>query len=344
MCGIAAIFSYDSNAPRVDEGELTAIRDHMTARGPDGAGNWFDEKRRVGLGHRRLSIIDLSPSGAQPMLWPERKLAITYNGEIYNYRELRSDLEKKGHTFKSTSDTEVLLHLYAEHGDAMAAKLRGMFAFALWDGSRNGLLLARDPFGIKPLYLADDGKTLRAASQVKALLAGGRISTTPDMWVSFCGDTFPSRSRSTAKSARCRRARRFGSARMAGESKRVFARSQERYARRNNLQLATFNLQHPSAIPSRTISSRTCRWACFSRRVWIPPRLPRWRRSRAARCGRSRWASRNSAGRRTTKRRSPNSSPGDTARSIRRSGLAVRIFRVVWKNFLPPWISPARMA
>ena len=86
MCGIAAIFAYDPDAPNVDEGELTAIRDRMTARGPDGCGNWLDPQRRVGLGHRRLAIIDLSPSGAQPMLWPERKLAITSNGEIYNYR------------------------------------------------------------------------------------------------------------------------------------------------------------------------------------------------------------------------------------------------------------------
>src|SRR5262249_8230304 len=147
-----------------EEGELTAIRDHMTSRGPDGAGNWFDEKRRVGLGHRRLSIIDLSQGGAQPMLWKERKLAIVFNGEIYNYRELRSMLESRGHAFKSSSDTEVLLHLYAEFGEQMADKLRGMFAFAIWDGLRNGLFLARDTFGIKPLYIADDGKTLRAAS------------------------------------------------------------------------------------------------------------------------------------------------------------------------------------
>jgi asparagine synthase (glutamine-hydrolysing) len=133
----------------------------------------------VGLGHRRLSIIDLSESGAQPMLLPERQLAIVFNGEIYNYRELRAGLEARGCKFKSTSDTEVLLHLYAEHGEAMAGKLRGMFAFAIWDGAKRGLFLARDTFGIKPLYVADDGKTLRVASQVKALLAGGKISTTP---------------------------------------------------------------------------------------------------------------------------------------------------------------------
>src|ERR1051325_6382126 len=194
MCGIAAIFAYDPSAPDVDERELTTIRDHMTARGPDGAGNWLDPRRRIGLGHRRLSIIDLSPPRAQPMApatdaTPRSPLAahhsppsywITFNGEIYNYRALRAALEKKGHVFKSTSDTEVLLHLYAEHGDAMVNELRGMYAFAIWDGARNGLFLARDPFGIKPLYVADDGKTVRVASQVKALLAGGRITTTPD--------------------------------------------------------------------------------------------------------------------------------------------------------------------
>jgi asparagine synthase (glutamine-hydrolysing) len=180
MCGIAAIFAHHPGAPGIDEGELTAIRDHMTPRGPDGAGNWRDDQGRIGLGHRRLSIIDLSAGGAQPMHLPERRLAIVFNGEIYNYRELRAALEVRGCQFKSTSDTEVLLHLYAEQGEAMVRQLRGMFAFALWDGVKRGLFLARDSFGIKPLYVADDGRTLRVASQVKALLAGGKLATTPD--------------------------------------------------------------------------------------------------------------------------------------------------------------------
>ena len=105
MCGIAAIFAYDSSAPGVNEGELVSIRDRMAARGPDGAGLWFDPARRVGLGHQRLAIIDVSPGGAQPMLLPENNLAITFNGEIYNYRELRAELENKGRHFRSTSDT-----------------------------------------------------------------------------------------------------------------------------------------------------------------------------------------------------------------------------------------------
>lgn len=180
MCGITAIFAYDQSAPHVDERELRIIRDSMTARGPDGAGEWFGSQRRVGLGHRRLSIIDLSPAGAQPMLSADGLLAIVFNGEIYNHRELRADLERLGRTFHSHSDTEVLLHLYAQHGEPMVEKLRGMYAFAIWNERKRGLFLARDPHGIKPLYLADDGKTLRAASQVKALLAGAQIDRSPD--------------------------------------------------------------------------------------------------------------------------------------------------------------------
>jgi asparagine synthase (glutamine-hydrolysing) len=180
MCGIAAIFAYHSGAPNVERDELLAIRDHMAARGPDGIGEWISPNQRVGLGHRRLSIIDLSPTGTQPMLSEDGSLAIVFNGEIYNYRELRAKLEQQGRRFVSQSDTEVLLHLYAHRGEAMLNELRGMFAFALWDKRKNGMFLARDPYGIKPLYFYDDGRTLRAASQVKALLAGGKIDISPD--------------------------------------------------------------------------------------------------------------------------------------------------------------------
>jgi len=160
----------------------------MAARGPDGLGEWYSQNERTGLGHRRLSIIDLSERGAQPMVSADGKLVVTFNGEIYNYRELRAALEKKGRIFHSQTDTEVLLHLYAEKGEAMVKDLRGMFAFGLWDADKNALLLARDPYGIKPLYYADDGWTLRFASQVKALLAGGKISRDqePAGWVGFC--------------------------------------------------------------------------------------------------------------------------------------------------------------
>jgi asparagine synthase (glutamine-hydrolysing) len=173
MCGINGIFAYGAHAPAVDRDELIASRECMRSRGPDAADVWISSDRRVGFGHRRLSIIDLSPGGAQPMRRGE--LVIIFNGEIYNYRELRADLEARGRTFTSHSDTEVLLALYDELGEAMLERVRGMFAIALWDGGRRRMFLARDPYGIKPLYYADDGSTVRLASQIKALIAGGRV-------------------------------------------------------------------------------------------------------------------------------------------------------------------------
>jgi asparagine synthase (glutamine-hydrolysing) len=180
MCGISAIFSYHSAAPPLDRVELRAIRDHMAARGPDGKGEWYSADGRVGLGHRRLSIIDLSDRAAQPMAGADGQLVISFNGEIYNYRELKKDLEARGRVFRTGSDTEVLLQLYAEKGEAMLHELRGMYAIAIWDDRRKAMFLARDPFGIKPLYYADDGRTFRLASQVKALLAGGKLDTAPE--------------------------------------------------------------------------------------------------------------------------------------------------------------------
>jgi asparagine synthase (glutamine-hydrolysing) len=173
MCGINGIYAYSEGAPRVDREELLASRECMRSRGPDAADVWLSDDTRVGLGHRRLSIIDLSPAGAQPMRRGER--VIIFNGEIYNYRELRARLEATGRTFTSHSDTEVLLALYDEKGEGMLPELRGMFSIALWDGAKRRMLLARDPYGIKPLYYADDGKTIRIASQVKALIAGGQV-------------------------------------------------------------------------------------------------------------------------------------------------------------------------
>ena len=177
MCGLAAIFSY-RDGPPVEESELLKIRDRMISRGPDGAGIWISEDRRIGLAHRRLAIIDLSPSAAQPMFDSTGLLAIVFNGEIYNYRQLKAQLETSGFQFRSASDTEVLLHLYADRGVRMLDSLRGMYAFALWDGRKKALFVARDPYGIKPVYYADDGHTFRVASQVKALLAGGAVDTT----------------------------------------------------------------------------------------------------------------------------------------------------------------------
>jgi asparagine synthase (glutamine-hydrolysing) len=179
MCGIVGIFAYHNSAPPVEAAEAVKIREAMRPRGPDGAGLWLSPDKRLALAHRRLSIIDLSEAGIQPMATPDQSIRVVFNGEIYNYRELRNELEHQGHHFQSQSDTEVLLHLYREYGAAMMDRLRGMYAFAIWDNLRQSLLLSRDPFGIKPLYYADDGKTLRFASQVKALLAGGAVDTSP---------------------------------------------------------------------------------------------------------------------------------------------------------------------
>lgn len=176
MCGINGIYAWGQTASAPDLDELRRTRDQMRLRGPDGSGEWVSPDRRLALAHRRLAIIDLSPAGAQPMLSADGRLAITFNGEIYNYAQLRAELEAQGVVFRSHSDTEVLLHLYRRDGDAMVRRLRGMFAFALWDGGGRRLFLARDPYGIKPLYYANSGGVFRFASQVKALRAGGAVS------------------------------------------------------------------------------------------------------------------------------------------------------------------------
>src|SRR5689334_8269189 len=180
MCGIAGIFAYLAVAPQVDRRELGRMNARMAARGPDGSGDWLSQDGRIGLTHRRLAIIDLSERGAQPMLSADGALSITFNGEIYNYRELRAELEAKGRRFRTETDAEVLLQLYADRGPAMVEALRGMFAFGLWDSRAQTLLLARDSLGIKPLYYADDGWTIRFASQAKALLASGAVPSEPD--------------------------------------------------------------------------------------------------------------------------------------------------------------------
>src|SRR5438105_11937272 len=136
MCGIAAIFAYGEMARPVDRDELRRSRERMVSRGPDGEGEWISPNGRVGLGHRRLSIIDLSPAGAQPMFNADRSLAIVFNGEIYNYRELRSQLLVRGYRFQSHCDTEVLLALYEQHSakgeeQRMFENGRGMYAFAI---------------------------------------------------------------------------------------------------------------------------------------------------------------------------------------------------------------------
>lgn len=187
MCGLAGIFAFADAAAPVDRQALLTMRDHMSARGPDAAGDWIDEAGRIGLAHRRLSIIDLSERAHQPMLSPDGQTVISYNGEIYNFRELAETLIATGHVFRTRSDTEVLLAAYAEYGPDMVHHLRGMFAFAIWDSAQQRLFLARDPYGIKPLYYATDGRTIAFASQAKALIAAGLAPRDEDPagWVGF---------------------------------------------------------------------------------------------------------------------------------------------------------------
>lgn len=180
MCGIAGSYGYRDDAPPVDEAALLRIRDAMARRGPDGAGLWIDAAGRIGLAHRRLAVIDTSAAGAQPMATCDGRYHITFNGEIYNHRALHRELQGRGFRFRSHSDTEVLLALYADCGSRMLERLRGMYAFAIWDALNRTLFLARDPLGIKPIYYADDGRTLRFASQVQALLKSGTIAATPE--------------------------------------------------------------------------------------------------------------------------------------------------------------------
>ena len=162
MCGICGIAGAGADRALVERMNVS-----LTHRGPDGEG--FYESDGVVLGHRRLRIIDLV-TGDQPMSNEDGTVWAVYNGEIYNFRELRRELENQGHTFRSASDTEVLVHLYEQHGESFLPRLDGIFAFALWDCRRRRLLLARDYFGVKPMHYHFDGHTLRFGSEVKAIL------------------------------------------------------------------------------------------------------------------------------------------------------------------------------
>jgi asparagine synthase (glutamine-hydrolysing) len=180
MCAICGIVRRDPTGP-VDEHELLLMRDAMSHRGPDDAGQYLGPG--VGLGSRRLSILDLSERGRMPMHTSDGRYVIVYNGEVYNSAELRHGLLAKGYTFRSRTDTEVVLYLYAEHGPAMLHRLNGMFAMAVWDARDRTLFLARDRLGIKPVYYTSEGETLRFASEEKALFAAGvRPQFDPGTW------------------------------------------------------------------------------------------------------------------------------------------------------------------
>lgn len=166
MCGIAGIFNTDGRP--VSAVTLRAMTDAIAHRGPDGEGFYTDSF--IGLGHRRLAIIDLSPAGHQPMATPEGDVVLSYNGEVYNFQELRIELEAKGYRFRSRTDTEVVLYAYKEWGSKCLDKFNGMFAFAIWDKRNQTLFLARDRYGIKPIYYTRFGNTFLFGSEIKAFL------------------------------------------------------------------------------------------------------------------------------------------------------------------------------
>src|SRR4051794_40750222 len=174
MCGIAGIMRRDG-AP-VDPALLRRMSDALAHRGPDGEGGYVDDGGRVsvGLASRRLAVIDI-PGGAQPMSTEDGACTVVYNGELFNADEVRADLQSAGHRFRSRSDTEVVLRAYVQWGDALVERLNGMWAFAVWDGTRHRLLLSRDRLGVKPLVYAETPAGLVFASEVKALIASGLV-------------------------------------------------------------------------------------------------------------------------------------------------------------------------
>jgi len=167
MCGIVGLL-YPDGTP-VSSAVLRNMTDAVAHRGPDGEGHWIEDN--VGIGHRRLAIIDLTPSGHQPMISADQRYVLTYNGEIYNFRELRAELEGLGHHFRSMTDSEVVLYALMQWGTSALLKFNGMFALGLWDRQERSLLLARDRYGIKPLYYAQQGDGFAFASEQKAITA-----------------------------------------------------------------------------------------------------------------------------------------------------------------------------
>lgn len=167
MCGIAGVVHLNGSLPSPIA--LKAMTDAIAHRGPDGEGQWIEDN--VGLGHRRLAIIDLSPAGHQPMITADNRYVLSYNGEVYNFKELRSELEVFGYQFRSQTDSEVVLNALAKWGPKALNRFNGMFAIALWDRKEKTLLLARDRYGIKPLYYGQQGSFIAFGSEQKAILA-----------------------------------------------------------------------------------------------------------------------------------------------------------------------------
>ncbi|MBM2820459.1 MAG: asnB [Candidatus Berkelbacteria bacterium] len=196
MCGIVGIIKFDKKP--VDKNILQELTDTLSHRGPDDEGIFIDNT--IGLGHRRLSIIDLSPLGHQPMFYNNNNLAIVFNGEIYNYLEIKNDLEKSGYKFKSESDTEVILAAYKKWGEKCLERFNGMWAFILFDKKRNQIFIARDRLGVKPVYYYHDKDKFIVGSEIKALLKYPEIKIHPNEkivwdylitgWLDYSDETF----------------------------------------------------------------------------------------------------------------------------------------------------------
>ena len=181
MCGLAGAFLFrETKNWYAIENAVQKMCDRMQARGPNAFGYWSDSEAGLSLGHRRLSILDLESRANQPMHSVDGRYVIVFNGEIYNFRDLRRELERDGEVFRTQSDTEVLLKSYIREGEAMLTRLRGMYALAIWDKQSRNVFLARDPYGIKPLYISRNSDGWLFASQVKALLASGMVADDAD--------------------------------------------------------------------------------------------------------------------------------------------------------------------
>ncbi len=177
MCGLTGVFNVDGRPVSVSV--LKRMTDAVRHRGPDGEGFWTNSY--IGFGHRRLAIIDLSPLGHQPMQTGDGQVVLVFNGEIYNYQELRVELESRGHAFRSQTDTEVLLNAYREWGAECVSRLNGMFAFAVWDSQRHRLFIARDRYGVKPLYYRYRNGVLAFGSEIKSILRHPDVSVAVDL-------------------------------------------------------------------------------------------------------------------------------------------------------------------
>ncbi len=170
MCGITGVYHFNNDEKTTKE-TVDKMRDTLAHRGPDGKGTFVSKDKKVGLGHRRLSIIDLSEKGAQPMTDEKEEIQIVYNGEVYNFKEIRKDLKNLGYDFKSETDTEVIMKSYQEWGVDCVKKFNGMFAFAIWDKEKERIFTARDHVGIKPFYYSVENGTFLFGSEIKAVLA-----------------------------------------------------------------------------------------------------------------------------------------------------------------------------